>query len=63
MPMLVTIATIWGVQQPLAYVFSRMTGLGELGIAWAIVVAMLAPLLVYVPYYIWGPWYKKRVLS
>jgi len=62
-PMLVTIATIWGVQQPLAYVFSRMTGLGELGIAWAIVVAMLAPLFVYVPYYIWGPWYKKRVLS
>ncbi len=62
-PMLVTIATIWGVQQPLAYVFSRMTGLGELGIAWAIVAAMFAPLLVYLPYFYWGPWTKKQVLG
>jgi putative MATE family efflux protein len=62
-PMFVTVGTIWGVQQPLAYFFSRYTTLGEFGIAWAIVIAMLAPLFVYIPYYIWGPWWRKRVLS
>ncbi len=78
-PMLVTLVSIWGVQQPLAIMLSgaatnwsifgwavpvpTLLNLGEYGIAWAIVLAMGVRLLIYFPYFIWGPWTKKQVLG
>jgi Na+-driven multidrug efflux pump len=74
--MLVTLVTIWGVQQPAALLLSgapfleisglqiplpTIGGLGEYGIAWAISFGMLIRLAVYVPYFLWGPWWKKKV--
>ncbi|HLF09115.1 MAG TPA: MATE family efflux transporter [Dehalococcoidia bacterium] len=62
-PMLVTLATIWGVQQPLAFYLPHVGSLGQYGIAWAISIAMIARLFFYVPYFFWGPWTKKQVLT
>jgi putative MATE family efflux protein len=78
-PMIVSLASIWGIQQPVAIMLSgtaegwRLFGasvhlptvldLGEYGIAWGIVAGMAARLLVYFPYYLWGPWWKKRVFG
>ena len=78
-PMLVTLASIWGVQQPLALMLSgaaadwtlfgwavpipTVANLGQYGIAWAIVLAIGVRLLIYFPYFIWGPWTKKQVLG
>ncbi len=78
-PMLVTLASIWGVQQPLAIMLSgaaadwtvlgwavpipTIANLGQYGIAWAIVLAIGVRLLIYFPYFIWGPWTKKQVLG
>ncbi len=78
-PMLVTLISMWGVQQPLAIMLSgaaadwtvfgwhvpvpTLVNLGQYGIAWAIVIAIAARLLIYVPYFIWGPWMKKEILG
>jgi Na+-driven multidrug efflux pump len=78
-PMIVTLISIWGVQQPLAIMLSRsatnwtvfgwsipsptLANLGQYGIAWAIVLAISVRLLIYIPYFIWGPWTKKQVLG
>ncbi len=61
-PMIVVLLTIWGVQQPLAYLLPRVTELGQYGVAWAPVVGIVARLSLYVPYFFWGPWLKKKVL-
>lgn len=76
--MLVGITSVWFVQQPLARILSGslehwelfglqlsipgVEGLGAYGIAWAMVIAIAVRLLIYVPYFAWGPWYRKRVL-
>jgi putative MATE family efflux protein len=63
-PMLVTLITIWGVQQPLAYFLSQEgVGLGQYGIAWAITAAMFARLVFFVPYFFWGRWLTKKVFD
>jgi Na+-driven multidrug efflux pump len=51
--------TIFGWAVPVPSVIN----LGEYGIAWAIVLAMGTRLLIYLPYFIWGPWTKKQVLT
>jgi Na+-driven multidrug efflux pump len=62
-PMLVTLVTIWGVQQPLAFYLPHVFDLGQYGIAWAITAAMIARLFFYIPYFFWGPWTKKQLLA
>ena len=62
-PMLVTLLSIWGVQQPLAYFLPHHFGLGQLGIAWAITLAVMVRPLCYVPYFFWGPWMRKHPLG
>lgn len=59
-PMLVTLVSIWGVQQPLAWVLPDL-GLGQYGIAWAVVVAMAVRLLIYVPYFFSDRWERVRL--
>jgi putative MATE family efflux protein len=62
-PMLVTLLSIWGIQQPLAYFLPDHFGLGQLGIAWAITIAVMVRPLCYIPYFFWGPWMRKRPLG
>ena len=62
-PMIVTLASIWGVQQPLALFLPHQFGLGQLGIAWAITIAVMVRPLCYLPYFLWGPWMKKQPLG
>jgi Na+-driven multidrug efflux pump len=62
-PMLVTLATIWGIQQPLAFILPDLLGIGQFGIAWAIVLAMIARPLFYIPYFFWGRWLRVGVLN
>ena len=62
-PMVVTLISIWLVQQPLALVLPDWTGLGQYGIAWAINIAMFVRCFVFAPYFFWGPWMKKRVIA
>lgn len=59
-PMLTTLVSIWGVQQPLAVVLPNL-GLGELGVAWAIVIGLAVRLGIYVPYYFYGRWLRVKL--
>jgi putative MATE family efflux protein len=59
-PMLTTLVSIWFVQQPLALILPDL-GLGELGIAWAIVIGLAVRLLIYLPYYFHGRWLRIRL--
>jgi putative MATE family efflux protein len=76
-PMLVTLATIWFVQQPFAAFLSGQAeewaflglslpfngpDLGSYGIAWAMVIAQTVRLFVYYPYYLTGRWMRKEIL-
>ncbi len=61
-PMIVTLVTIWGMQQPLAYLLPKYTILGEYGVAWAAVISSAARVGMYIPYFFWGPWLKKKVI-
>ena len=79
MPMLNPLAVMWFVELPLAFVLSGQAGhwsilgwqlplvglinLGPYGIAWAITLAAVIRLAVYVPYFFWGPWTKKQILG
>jgi len=78
-PMVVTLVSVWGVQQPVAIMLSgvavdwtifgwsvpvpAIANLGQYGIAWAVVIGIGVRLFIYVPYFTWGPWTKKEVLG
>jgi putative MATE family efflux protein len=58
-PMITTLVSIWGVQQPLAFTLPGL-GLGEYGIAWAIVIGQGVRLAIYVPYFFYGRWLRIK---
>jgi Na+-driven multidrug efflux pump len=58
-PMLVTLVSVWLIQQPLALILPGL-GFGELGIAWAVVAAVFVRLLIYGPYYFGERWLRIR---
>jgi putative MATE family efflux protein len=58
-PMITTLVSIWGVQQPLALLLPGL-GLGAYGIAWAIVIGMAVRLGIYVPYFFYGRWLRIK---
>jgi len=75
-PMIVTLGTIWLVQQPAAAFLSGQAAgwnilgvgfpfdgvdLGSYGIAWAMVLAQAVRLLIYYPYYLTGRWMRKEL--
>jgi len=62
-PMLVTLFSMYAVEVPLALALTAWTDLGQFGVAWAIVIAMLVRPMIYIPYFFWGPWTKKQVLG
>ncbi len=71
--MITTICTVWAVELPLAILLSgggilgwtlpSYMNLGQFGVAWAVVIGVGCRLLVYVPYFYWGPWTRKRVIE
>lgn len=75
-PMVVTLGTIWAVQQPVALLLSGLAegwsvlgwqvatplNLGEYGVAWAMVAAMTVRLAIYFPYFLSGGWLTRKVL-
>lgn len=62
-PMLITLGSLWGVEIPLAYLLSEFTWLGQFGIAWAVVVAMILRSLAYIPYFYSGRWMKVKMFE
>ena len=79
MPMLNTLFVMWLVELPLAFILSGqathwtlfgmpiplvgLVDLGQYGIAWAITLSAVVRLVIYIPYFFWGPWTKKEVLG
>jgi Na+-driven multidrug efflux pump len=75
LPMIVSLLSVWLVQQPAAIFLSGQTagwsilghplpvytGLGDSGVAWAMVLALIFRMLIYWPYFQWAPWYRKRI--
>ena len=77
-PMIVILASVWGIQQPLAIMLSGIGAnfslfglqiplptighLAQFGIAWAIAISVGARIAIYFPYFLWGPWMKKKVI-
>jgi putative MATE family efflux protein len=60
-PMLITLAMLWVVQMPLAFVLSRFTSLGVYGVRWAIVISFSIGAIAYLLYFGTGRWKHKKV--
>lgn len=59
--MLLETAQTWGVQLPLAYLLPRLTGLGALGVRWAIVAGIVVAGIIFTSYFWLGKWKYKKV--
>jgi putative MATE family efflux protein len=60
-PMVITLIGFWGFQIPLAWLLPRITGLGQFGIAWAIMISMVVRVALFVPYCWSGRWLRVKV--
>ena len=60
-PMLITLAVIWLIQLPLAFLLSRFTDLGIYGVRWAIVVGFTLGAIAYIAYFLKGRWKRKKL--
>jgi putative MATE family efflux protein len=60
-PMLITLAMLWVVQLPLAFLLSRYTELGVYGVRWAIVTGFIIGAIAYITYFWYGRWKHKKV--
>ncbi|HYD04239.1 MAG TPA: MATE family efflux transporter, partial [Reyranella sp.] len=63
MTMVLTLVSQWVLQFPLAYLLSKHTALGVLGIWWAFPIANAAIALITLGVYVRGDWKKKRLLD
>ncbi len=59
--MIISIAMIWLIQLPLAFILPRITDLGVFGIRWAIVAGTVSGTIGYITYFILGRWKTKEV--
>jgi putative MATE family efflux protein len=59
--MVVSIAMIWVVQLPLAFILPQVANLGVFGVRWAIVAGMLTGAILYVIYFMLGRWKVKKI--
>ncbi|MBM3934137.1 MAG: MATE family efflux transporter [SAR202 cluster bacterium] len=55
-PMLVTVATLWGIEIPLSYVLSHHTPLAQYGLPWALVIGSTIRLVILAAYLRNGKW-------
>jgi putative MATE family efflux protein len=60
-PMLITLAMVWVVQLPLAFLLSRFTDLGVYGIRWALVAGFMVGATANIIYFWGGRWKRKKV--
>ena len=60
-PMVISLVVVWVLQLPLAFLLSRVTGLGMYGVRWAIVAGVVVGAVVYITYFRWGRWKRKKV--
>ena len=60
-PMIFSMAMLWAIQLPLAFILSRFTGLGVLGVRWAIVIGFSLGAIAYLLYFLLGRWKRKKV--
>ena len=60
-PMVIMLLNMWAVQVPLAYLLPKVTGLGVLGVRWAIVAGATTSAIVYTTYFRLGRWKNKKV--
>jgi putative MATE family efflux protein len=60
-PMVISLVVVWVLQLPLAFLLSRVTGLGMYGVRWAIVAGIAVGTVAYIMYFRWGRWKRKRV--
>ena len=61
-PMVITMATMWAVEIPLAFALSVFSPLGQFGVPWAIVVGMTSRLALLYIYYARGRWLRTGML-
>jgi putative MATE family efflux protein len=61
-PLVITLIGFWGFQIPLAWLLPRITGLGQFGIAWAIVISMVVRVALFVPYSWLERWLRVKVI-
>ena len=61
-PMVITIATMWAVEIPLAFALSLLGPLGQFGVPWAIVVGMTSRLALLYIYYARGSWLRTGMI-
>jgi putative MATE family efflux protein len=59
--LIVSIATVWAVQLPLAFFLSRETSLAIYGIRWAVVASTFVGAVAFTTYFIIGKWKTKKV--
>ncbi|HEY2148247.1 MAG TPA: MATE family efflux transporter [Pirellulales bacterium] len=62
-PMLLAIISLWILRFPLAYVLSKHTALGAVGIWWAVAISIMASAILASIYYLRGDWKKRRLLD
>jgi putative MATE family efflux protein len=60
-PMIISLATLWIIQLPLAYFMPRVTTLDVLGVRWAMVIASAVGAIAYGVYFKNGRWKRKRI--
>jgi putative MATE family efflux protein len=60
-PMLITLTMLWVVQLPLAFIVTRYTSIGVLGVRWAIVISFIVGAIAYLVYFWSGKWKHKKV--
>jgi Na+-driven multidrug efflux pump len=59
--MIFSIAMIWIIQMPLAFLLPKVGDLGVYGIRWAIVAGVAAGAIAYIVYFQLGRWKAKKV--
>jgi Na+-driven multidrug efflux pump len=60
-PMLISVLSSWGIQLPLAFILSRYTRLGFLGVRWALISGLIVSALAFTLYFLLGRWKRKRI--
>ncbi len=59
--MIVSVAAVWVIQLPLAYILSHVTELGVLGVRWAVVAGTFAAAVIFLVYFSLGRWKVKKI--